>query len=130
VAGREVNVRVEACDWAAPANCAAPLEYSFTVAGVLVTDTAAIVPDGFWADDPTRPLEVRNLPRQWAVRIFDTAGFSVRRFDNTLSDGYNWTWDFTNDNGQRVAPALYLVRVTDGSGAVQTAGRFLVQSVQ
>jgi hypothetical protein len=42
--------------------------------------------------------------------------------------GETWTWDFRNDAGGRVAPALYLVRVTDGSGAVKRSGRFLVQA--
>lgn len=128
-AGGTVSVRVEACDRASTQNCATPLEYTFAVQGL---NTAAsmgdIVPNGYWAGDPARPLEVRNLPRAWEVHIFDAAGFSVRRFDNGSSDGYNWTWDFTNNGGQRVAPALYLVRVTDSSGTTQRTGRFLVQS--
>jgi hypothetical protein len=124
-----VSVYVEACDRATTANCAVPYSYSFEIDGAgLATGTGDIVPDGYWADDPSRPLEVRNLPRAWEVRIFDAAGFAVRRFGNGVSDGYNWTWDFTNDGGQRVAPALYLVRVTDSSGTLQRAGRFLVQS--
>ncbi|HXV13716.1 MAG TPA: Ig-like domain-containing protein [Candidatus Krumholzibacteria bacterium] len=128
-AGAQVSVRVEACDRASTSNCAVPFEYSFTVAGSnLASGTGDIVPDGYWAGDPARPLEVRNLPRAWTVRIFDAAGFTVRRFENTGSDGANWTWDFANDGGQRVAPALYLVRVTDSSGSLQRAGRFLVQS--
>lgn len=128
-AGSQVSVRVEACDRAATANCAVPYAYSFEIDGAgLATGTGDIVPDGYWAGDPSRPLEVRNLPRAWEVRIFDAAGFTVRRFDNGVTDGYNWTWDFTNDGGQRVAPALYLVRVTDSSGTLQRAGRFLVQS--
>jgi hypothetical protein len=127
--GSQVSVYVEACDRATTANCAVPYSYSFEIDGAgLATGTGDIVPDGYWADDPSRPLEVRNLPRAWEVRIFDAAGFAVRRFGNGVSDGYNWTWDFTNDGGQRVAPALYLVRVTDSSGTLQRAGRFLVQS--
>ena len=127
--GSEVLVRVEGCDRASPSNCAQPLEYTFTVGGnvLLSAQQADIVPDGYWAGEPTKPLEVRNLPRAWEVHIFDAAGYVVRRFDNG-SDGFNWTWDFTNDGGQRVAPALYLVRVTDSSGALQRTGRFLVQS--
>ena len=81
----------------------------------------------YWAGEPAKPLEVRNLPRAWEVHIFDAAGFVVRRFANA-TDGFNWTWDFNNDAGQRVAPALYLVRVTNSSGALQSTGRFLVQS--
>jgi hypothetical protein len=128
-AGAQVSVRVEACDRASTPNCAVPFEYAFTVAGDnLAAGTGSIVPDGYWAGDPARPLEVRNLPRAWTVRIFDAAGFTVRRFDNGGADGANWTWDFANDGGQRVAPALYLVRVTDSSGGIQRTGRFLVQS--
>ncbi len=128
-AGAEVFVRVEACDRASTPNCAVPFEYSFTVGGSnLANGTGAIVPDGYWAGDPARPLEVRNIPRAWTVHIFDAAGFAVRRYDNTGSDGANWTWDFANDGGQRVAPALYLVRVTDSGGGLQRTGRFLVQS--
>jgi len=127
--GSEVRVDVEACDRAAVQNCATPLVFTFTVGTDLASSTGAIVPDGFWADDPNRPLEVRNLPRSWMVRIFDATGVAVRRFQSS-ADGFTWSWDFTNDTGQRVAPALYLVRVTDGSGAVHSAGRFLVQSEQ
>ncbi len=127
--GTQVSVRVEACDRAATANCATPLEYSFTVDGTNLAESAGdIVPNGYWAGDPARPLEVRNLPYAWEVHIFDAGGFAVRRFDNAGSDGANWTWDFTNDGGQRVAPALYLVRVTDAKGSTQRTGRFLVQS--
>jgi Bacterial Ig-like domain len=127
--GTEVRVDVEACDRAAVQNCATTLVFTFTVGTDLASVTGAIVPDGFWAHDPNRPLEVRNLPRTWMVRIFDATGVAVRRFQSN-ADGYTWSWDFTNDTGQRVAPALYLVRVTDGSGAVHSAGRFLVQSEQ
>lgn len=128
-AGAEVTVEVQACDRASVANCATPVEFSFVVGTDLSATAAAIVPDGFWANDPQRPLEVRNLPRTWTVRIFDATGATVRRFINN-ADGYTWQWDFTNDGGTKVAPALYLVRVTDGAGAVQSAGRFLVQSEQ
>jgi hypothetical protein len=61
------------------------------------------------------------------VRIFDTSGATVRRHENQAI-GATWWWDFRNDGGQRVAPALYLVRITDAAGAVQRSGRFLVQS--
>jgi hypothetical protein len=45
-----------------------------------------------------------------------------------VSEGFVWLWDFTNDNNQRVARALYLVRVVDPQGNVQQSGRFLVQT--
>lgn len=128
--GRNVDVRVDACDRAGTPNCAAKFTFSFTVGNAQTAAApGAIVPDGFWADDPARRMEVRNLQPAWRVRIFDAAGTPVRRFENA-QPGYTWTWDFTNDGGQRVAPALYLVRVTDGSGSIQSAGRFLVQSAQ
>jgi hypothetical protein len=127
--GSDVSVHVEACDRASTPNCATPLDYSFTVGGYSSASTTGdIVPNGYWKGDPSKPLEVRNLPYAWEVHIFDAAGFTVRRFDNGQTDGYDWTWDFTNDGGQRVAPALYLVRVTDASGATQRTARFLVQS--
>ena len=125
-----VDVHVGACDRAAPAQCAT-LDYEFTTGAALASleGEGAIVPDGYWANDPARPLEIRNLPRHWYVRIFDTSGGAVRRHEN-VAEGATWTWNFHNDNGQRVAPALYLVRVTDASGAVMRSGRFLVQSLQ
>lgn len=123
-----VQVHVEACDRAHPAHCST-LDYQFTVraANAALTGNGAIVPDGYWANDATRPLEVRDLPANWGVHIFDTAGASVRHHVNQNA-GATWTWDFHNDRGGRVAPALYLVRVTDSSGAVKRSGRFLVQS--
>jgi hypothetical protein len=129
-ADSEVQVRVQACDRAPTANCATPYDYAFTVRAAttaLAEGQGAIVPNGYWASDPARPMEVRNLPRDWRVRIFDAAGLTVRHYENGV-EGATWTWDFTNDDGRRVAPALYLVRVTDDRGAVQTTGRFLVQS--
>jgi hypothetical protein len=121
-----VDVHVEACD--AAARCA-ELDYHFTVGAAVasVEGRGAIVPDGYWAGDPSRPLEIRNLPQDWCVRIFDTSGHTVRRHVNAAEDA-TWTWNFENDMGARVAPALYLVRVTDGGGTVQRSGRFLVQS--
>ena len=126
-----VTVRVVASDLASPAN-RDEVTFTFTVksdvANVSPNGMGEIVPNGFWANDPTRPLEVRNLPVSWTVRIFDTAGGSVRDHTNTATDGADWMWDFTNDHGQRVARALYLVRVTDPNGKVHQSGRFLVQS--
>ena len=126
--GRTITVHVEACDRAGTPNCAAPYSFSFTVGNQALAEwPGAIVPDGFWADDPARPMEIRNLPAEWNVRIFDATGTPVRRYANA-QPGLTWMWDFRNDSGERVAPALYLVRITDGSGAVQGTGRFLVQS--
>ncbi|HEX5133264.1 MAG TPA: Ig-like domain-containing protein [Candidatus Krumholzibacteria bacterium] len=128
--GRTIRVTVEGCDRAGTPNCAVPLSFEFTVASPLAAVAApgAIVPNGFWANDPARPMEIRDLPPAWDVRIFDAAGTPVRRFQNKQGSAYTWTWDFRNDGGQRVAPALYLVRVTDGAGSVREAGRFLVQA--
>jgi hypothetical protein len=130
VRGTSVRVRVEACDRAPVANCSPPYQYAFAVEQDFYSGLpdGAIVPDGYWSGDPERPLEVRNLPLQWSVRIFDAAGSQVKRFRNTVSDGFVWFWDFTNDHNQRVARALYLVRVVDAQGAVRQSGRFLVQS--
>lgn len=127
--GQRVDVRVDACDRATPGNCADSYAYSFDVVNdaFVNLEDGAIVPDGFWANEPMRPLEVRNIPLEWTIRIFDAAGTQVRRFRNTASDDMNWIWDFSNDGGQRVARALYLVRVTDGDGNVRQSGRFLVQ---
>jgi hypothetical protein len=128
--GSSVSVRVTACDVATPANCGELSDYAFTVASSpeSADDRAAVVPNGYWANDPTRPLEVRDLPLSWTVRIFDTAGRLVRSYTNRDVDGLDWTWDFTNDHGQRVARALYLVRVTGPDGSVRQSGRFLVQT--
>jgi len=131
--GSQVDVRVTACDLASPPNCSELSNYSFTVASISQTppdgdEMALVVPDGFWANDPARPLEVRNLPISWTVRIFDTAGRRVREYTNNETDGLNWSWDFSNDHGQRVARAMYLVRITTSDGKVHSSGRFLVQS--
>jgi hypothetical protein len=130
--GTQVNVRVTACDLASPANCSELSNYSFTVsqatAGAPGDDEAAVVPNGYWDNDASRPLEVRNLPISWTVRIFDTAGRHVREYTNNETDGLDWSWDFANDHGQRVARAMYLVRVTSPDGSVRQTGRFLVQS--
>jgi hypothetical protein len=130
-AGEEVSVRVVACDLASPANCSELSDYVFTVksdfAGVPEDGMGAIVPNGFWANDPTRPLEIRDMPANWTVRIFDTAGRQVRSYTNHDADGLDWLWDFNNDHGQRVARSMYLVRVTDTDGNVRQSGRFLVQ---
>jgi hypothetical protein len=130
--GEEVSVTVLACDLASPPNCAQLADYTFTVkgsfAGLSPADLGAIVPNGFWANDPGRPLEVRDMPVSWTVRIFDTAGRQVRTYTNHQVEGQDWYWDFTNDHGQRVARAMYLVRVTDDDGKVRQSGRFLVQA--
>lgn len=129
--GEVVDVRVVACDLASPPNCAELSDYSFTIqssfASLSEADMGAIIPNGYWANEPDRPLEIRDMPASWSVRIFDTAGRQVRRYTNDDSEGMDWLWDFTNDGGQRVARAMYLVRVTDNDGKVRQSGRFLVQ---
>ena len=127
--GSTVDVRVECCDLSTSQNCATLDNYSFTVEAQQVSQAAqaSINPDGYWADDPARPLEVNNLPMNWTVHIFDTSGLQVKQFDNLVRDGYDWVWDFRNDYGQPVARAIYVVRVTDEFGAVKNSGRFLVQ---
>ena len=129
-AGTTVDVRIIVCDLSSSQNCSTLDTYSFDVDGGfggLSASEAAILPDGYWTEEPTRPLEVRNIPMGWIVRIFDTSGYQVKYFENVVRDGYDWTWDFRNDNGQQVARALYLVRVTDDGGEVRSRGRFLVQ---
>ena len=123
------NIRVVAYD---TADNRSELLFDFTVAdfgqGIASSEEpGAIVPDGYWADDPSRPLEVRNLPVGWTVRIFTTAGIQVRSFENTDEEGMTWLWDFRNDHGQEVTRALYLVRVVDDNGHVQTSGKFVVR---
>lgn len=108
------------------------LRYGFTVDGfdkgtVAAEDMGKIVPDGFWADEPNRPLEVHNLPLGWSVHIFTTSGVKVRSFENHDEDDVTWTWDFANDSGQEVSRALYLVRVVDANGNVQQSGKFVVR---
>jgi hypothetical protein len=128
--GGRIDVRVEVCDLSLFVNCATLDNYSFTIIQdyYIGLSSGAIVPDGFWANDPHRPLEVHNLPLSWTVRIYDAAGTPVRNFKNTAGEGYDWTWDFNNNRGRRVARAIYLVRVTDASGNVRQSGRFLVQT--
>jgi hypothetical protein len=104
-------------------------ELALRAADTPIAPHVAIVPDGYWLNDISRPLEVRDLPARWTVRIFDTSGACVRRHENA-TEGATWTWDFHNERGTRVAPALYLVCVTDGAGAVQRRGRFLVQAAR
>lgn len=62
------------------------------------------------------------------MKIFDTAGYEVRNFKNSQSDGIDWVWNFENDHGRRVAKSLYLIRVIDEAGSVRSSGRFVVQT--
>jgi uncharacterized lipoprotein YbaY len=126
--GSTVNVSVTVSDLASNS---VVQEFSFEVRHAATQSNnslAKIVPDGYWAHDVNRPLEVRNLPRGWTVKIFDTAGYEVRNFKNSESDGLDWIWDFENDHGRRVAKSLYLIRVIDEAGSVRSSGRFVVQS--
>jgi parallel beta-helix repeat protein len=106
-------------------------DFAFEVegdAGSAGQTIARIVPDGYWIHDVSKPLEVRNLPLGWTVKIFDTSGYEVRSFRNSQSEGMDWVWDFENDHGRRVAKSLYLIRVIDQGGSVRSSGRFVVQS--
>ena len=128
--GETVEVSLIVCDRSSPPNCSMVQNHSFQIqAAVQATgEPGEIIPDGFWANNPARPLEVRNLPLHWTVRIFNTAGTQVKSYTNRTQDGYNWLWDdFQNDSGNPVARALYLIRITDASGEVRRSGRFLVQ---
>ena len=131
--GDTVQVVVIAKDRSSPRNVTIKDDYWFVVVeedNVIVTPEASaeIVPDGFWAHDPDKPLEIRNLPLDWTVRIFNTAGVQVKSYKNKTESGENWVWEnFTNNSGRRVARALYLIRITDSSGEVKRSGRFLVQ---
>jgi hypothetical protein len=126
--GSAVTVSVALSDLASNA---AEIEFSFTVREEAVLPDnmlARIVPDGYWAHDPSKPLEIKDLPPGWTVRIFDTGGYEVRAYRNGQAQGIDWTWDFENDHGRRVVKSLYLIRVTDETGAVRRSGRFVVRS--
>ena len=128
VPGSTVNVSVTLSDLASNSTI---VEFSFEVREadrVPENLLARIVPDGYWAHDTRKPLEVRDLPPGWTVRIFDTGGSEVRSFRNAQTDGLDWTWNFENDHGRRVAKSLYLIRVVDESGSVKRSGRFVVRS--
>jgi hypothetical protein len=128
--GSVVQVRLEVHDLASTPNLLVVEGYSFTVLSETVIsdpDLGDIAPDGFWANAPHKPLEIRNLPLNWTVRIFDISGNRIREFANRSQDGLTWTWDFANDSGHAVARGLYLIRVTDGHGEVKRSSRFLVQ---
>ena len=127
-AGSRVRIEVDACDVAG--NCAAPFAARVDVESAAMAALAegAIVPDGYWAGDPTRPLEIRDLPAGWAVAIYDVTGVAVRRFRNRGATPVDWTWDFRNDAGRRVVRGVYLVRVLDEVGGVRRRGRFVVQN--
>jgi hypothetical protein len=131
--GDTVRVAVIASDRSSPPNVELKNDYWFVVVEEDIAigtpeSPAEIVPDGYWAHDPDKPLEIRNLPPNWTIRIFNTAGIQVRSYKNQSGIGMNWVWEnFTNDRGRRVARALYLIRITDSSGEVKKSGRFLVQ---
>ncbi len=130
--GATINVAVIACDRTSPPNCTILSDYSFKIVEenpVLTSEEPAIiVPDGYWANDPDKPMEVRNLPANWTVRIFTTAGVQVKSFTNQTQQDVDWVWDdFANDSGRRVTRALYFVRVTGPDGKVRRTGRFVVQ---
>jgi hypothetical protein len=128
VPGSTVDVRVTLNDLASNSTT---VEFSFEVReSDRLPDNmlARIVPDGYWAHDASKPLEVRDLPSGWTVRIFDAAGSEVRSFKNAESDGIDWTWNFLNNHGRRVAKSLYLVRIIDEAGSVKRSGRFVVRS--
>ncbi len=128
IPGSVVDIRVEACDLSSSPKCSILANYSFSVSNYQDTsESARIIPDGFWAENPIKPLEVRNLPFGWTVNIFNVSGRIVRRFRNSVGDGYNWVWDFRNDHRYKVARSLYLIRIADESGRVREKGRFLVQ---
>lgn len=128
-AGSTIQVELAACDLSDPANCATVVDYNFSTSAPSSEARAIIVPDGYWARDPTRPLEVRDIPLGWTVRIFNSAGVLVKTFHNRMRDGADWFWDFTNDKGRKVARAVYLIRISDEGGEVRRSGRFLVQKV-
>jgi uncharacterized repeat protein (TIGR02543 family) len=123
--GSSVDIEIVVDDLAANR---ATLDFSFeTSAATESGPVVAIVPDGYWAEDPSRPLEVRNIPPGWRVKIFNTAGLEVRNFRNDGGAAVDWTWDFANGSGRLVAKSMYLVRVVDDRGSVKKTGKFVVQ---
>lgn len=126
-----VIVRIAACDLAG--NC---MQYQFAFdtgsvtpppPGQTTPGLGAITPNGYWKGDPTRPMEIRNLPANWRIVIYNTMGTEVCTHVNTAGDGTDWFWNFLNDSGEKVAGGLYLVRVVAPDGSVRQSGRFVVQ---
>ena len=53
------------------------------------------------------------VPKAVNLEIYDLNGRRVRRTERQLSSGgYSHQWDGRNDAGQRVAPGLYILRIS------------------
>ena len=66
-------------------------------------------------DEMTVIFDVQRLlvPKAVNLEIYDLNGRRVRRTERQLSSGgYSQQWDGRNDAGQRVAPGLYILRIS------------------
>jgi hypothetical protein len=93
-----------------------------TVVAATSFGNVRVYPNPWRADKPTAGITFDGLSDNSTVKIFDIAAHAVRTF--TTSNA-SYTWDMTNESGDKVASGVYLYLVTNNQGQ-KVRGKFSI----
>lgn len=109
------------------ANIVIPEETGVTTA--LDLENVIVVPNPYRPSANANRLEFRNLTRHATIHIYDSMGSLIKLIDRT-KEGHIEHWDGRNDEGELIAPGVYVYHVeapkAAGRGKTSSSGKFAV----
>jgi len=121
---KEMLIRIEASDNAG--NQMPSFERRVFVSSRTISlENVIAYPNPWQPDSGSAVIYFSPLPRDVEIQIFDVGGERVREACLSLSEGI-WEWNLRDDEGDGVAPGLYIYLVKDRQRHTTTTGKILI----
>ncbi|MBU0699690.1 hypothetical protein KKE26_00085 [bacterium] len=121
---KEMLVQIEASDDAG--NKMSTFERRFLVSSrTLSLENVIAYPNPWQPNSGSDMVCFSPLPREVEIKIFDISGENIREACLSLSEGI-WAWNLQDNEGNDVAPGLYLYLIKDRERHTTLTGKILI----